>query len=81
MSKNGRPSSTSLASDESVTLRDRLLWTCPIVGFIAAAVIFWLFGVMLWTVIAVVFLIACPLVVVWILAIERRQAPFSRKKP
>jgi membrane protein implicated in regulation of membrane protease activity len=58
---------------------DRLLWLCPLVGLIAAAVSLGLFGVQLWTAITVALLITCPLVIVWALLIERRQRPFTRK--
>ena len=55
------------------SLADRLLWLCPIVGLFAGAVILWQFGFTLWTGLASVFLIACPLVFVWVLVIDQRQ--------
>jgi Flp pilus assembly protein TadB len=59
--------------------RGRLLWLCPLVGLIAGAVILGLFGVKLWTAITFALLITCPLLIVWVLLIERRQRPFTRK--
>lgn len=59
--------------------RSWLLWLCPLVGLIAGAVILGFFGVKLWTAITFVLLITCPLVIVWVLLIERRQQPFTRK--
>lgn len=56
-----------------------LFWLCPLVGLIAGAVILGFFGVKLWTAITVALLITCPLVIVWVLLIERRQRPFTRK--
>ena len=61
--------------------RSQLLWMCPIIGLIAGAVILWLFGIGLWTAVAFLFLIACPLVVAWVLAIERQGNRTSRKQP
>ncbi len=81
MSRNRQQIPVSTASEPPTTLRDRLLWICPLVGLVAAVVILWQFGLSIWTAVAFVFLIACPLVVVWVLAIERRQEPFSRKRP
>lgn len=63
------------------TWRDRLLWICPIVGLIAAAVMLWLFGLTVWVAVALVLLSACPLVVVWVLGATRRQGPSARRKP
>lgn len=81
MSQASRPPPASFTSEISRTLRDRLLWICPLVGLIAAAAVLWLFGLTLWTGLGVLFLITCPLVVVWILAIERRQGPINWRKP
>jgi Flp pilus assembly protein TadB len=60
--------------------RGWLLRLCPLVGLIAGAVIFGFFGVKLWTVITVALLISCPLVIVWVLLIDRRQQRFTRKR-
>ncbi len=60
--------------------RGWLLRLCPLVGLIAGAVILGLFGVKLWTVITAALLISCPLVIVWILLIDRRQQRFTRKR-
>jgi len=81
MSKVGQPAPASSPSEKSRTLQDRLLWICPLVGITAAAAVLWLFGFTLWTALAFLFLIACPLVVVWILVIERRQVPIYWRKP
>ena len=63
------------------SLAERLLWLCPIVGLITGAVILGLFGFTLWTGLAFVFLITCPLVLVWVLVIDRRQSLVWSKKP
>jgi hypothetical protein len=80
VSKDSRPTSASSAPEKSAALRDRLLWICPLAGLLAAAAILWLFGFALWTVLAFLFLIACPLAVVWVLAIERRLGPLSWRR-
>lgn len=81
MSKNRQSPSVSSTFEQSITLRDRLLWICPIIGLVAGATILWLFGIGLSTVVAFLFLIACPLVVAWVLVIERQQNRASRKQP
>lgn len=81
MSKNRQSPSVSSTFEQSTTLRDRLLWICPIIGLVAGATILWLFGIGLSTVVAFLFLIACPLVVAWVLVIERQQNRASRKQP
>ncbi|MBX3488594.1 hypothetical protein [Parvibaculum sp.] len=57
-----------------------LLWFCPVVGLLAGAAILWLYGFTLWAAIAFIFLAACPLIIVWVLMIERsqRHAPGGR---
>ena len=50
-----------------------LLMMCAIVGLVAGSAILWMRGFGLWTVVALSFLIACPLVVAWILMIERQD--------
>ena len=62
-----------------IRLIDRLPWLCPLVGVIAAAVVLGLFGVKLWTAVTVALLISCPLVIAWVLLIDRRQQRFTRK--
>ena len=64
----------------ATTLTDRILWLCPAIGLIGGAVILWLFGVSLWTAVGIMFLIACPLVVVWVLATARRQNSEAKTK-
>ena len=61
--------------------RNRLLWVCPIMGLMAGAAILWLFGIGLWSMVAFLFLIGCPLVVAWLLMIERQENTASRKRP
>lgn len=46
----------------------------------ASGAILWLFGFGLWTVIAFLFLIACPLVVAWVLLVERQENRAPRKR-
>ena len=76
----------STASAPSLAVRlgelaNLLLWLCPAIGLIAGAVILWAFGLTPWTAAAVIFLIACPVVVVWVLLIARQQTPNSRRRP
>ncbi len=54
-------------------LAQYLLRLCVAVGAIATAVLLLLFGLTMWTLLALVFLIACPAVVIWALAISRRR--------
>lgn len=56
-------------------LLGRILWLCVAVGLLAASVVLWFFGFTLWAAAALVLLVTCPLVVVWILRIEREQNP------
>lgn len=81
MSKVGRPAPASSPSEKSRTLRNCLLWICPLVGITAAAAVLRLVEFTLWAALAFLFLIACPLVVVRILVIERRQVPIYWRKP
>ena len=62
-------------------LADRLLWICPALGLLAGAAVLWIFGMTMWTALTVVFLLACPLVGVWVLAIDRQRNPSARKTP
>jgi hypothetical protein len=55
------------------TLGDRILWVCPIIGVIAATALLWLIGLTFWTSLAIAFLVACPLVIAWVLLAERMQ--------
>ncbi|HEX9878374.1 MAG TPA: hypothetical protein VGC50_17185 [Gammaproteobacteria bacterium] len=70
------PSSKQTHSDQGgtiTTLGDRLLWICPSIGVMAATALLWLIGVTFWTALAVAFLVACPLVIAWVLLAERMQ--------
>jgi len=62
------------------SLGGRLLWLCPIIGLIAGAAIFWLFGFTLWSAAGFLLLAACPLAVAWALISERRQSPIQRRR-
>jgi Flp pilus assembly protein TadB len=77
-----KPSKPNQARGQSETPADliprqrftrRLLWICGAVGALAAVTILLLFGISTWTAIAFVVLRACPAVVAWVLAVERRQ--------
>jgi fatty acid desaturase len=70
--------STPSAPDQSVppnagerrpapSSRFRSLWLCLAVGLLAIAVLAWLFGLTWWTVLVAAVLIACPVVMAWIL--------------
>jgi cobalamin synthase len=62
-------------------LADRLLWLCVPIGIVAGAVILFLFGLSWWSALAIAFLVACPLVVVWALVAERRlPGPGGRQR-
>jgi hypothetical protein len=52
-------------------LADRMFWLCVPIGIVAVLFILLLFGLSLWSALAIAFLIACPLVVVWVLVAER----------
>jgi len=67
------PPTGPLPGTGATTLTDRILWICPVIGLIAGAVVLWLFGLTLWTALGIMFLVACPLVVVWVMVIARRQ--------
>jgi uncharacterized membrane protein len=60
-------------------LADRLLWLCIPIGIVALLVILLLFGLSVWSALAIAFLIACPLVVAWVL-IAQRGLPSSQRK-
>jgi Flp pilus assembly protein TadB len=70
---NEQRDASRIESASSVRLIDRLLWVCPILALVAAALLLWLFGLTLWTAVAVVLLVACPLCVVWVLTAQRAQ--------
>lgn len=59
--------------------KPRLLRICAITGFSAGLVVIWMFGFSLWTAIVFVLLIGCPVVIVWLLVIDRQSA--NRRKP
>lgn len=48
-----------------------LVWLCIAVSVVAAVAILLLFGLSLWTLLALIFLIACPAVVAWALVVQR----------
>lgn len=77
---NGSSRDGSRNTGKLLRLKDRLLWICPTISLIAGIVILWLFGFSLWTSIAFVFLIACPLIIAWVLMIERQQNPIRKQK-
>lgn len=56
-------------------LLDRILSLCVAAGLLAGSVVLWLFGFTLWAAAALVLLLVCPLVIAWILRIERQQNP------
>ena len=60
-------------------LADRLLWLCVPIGIVALLVILLLFGLSLWSALAIAFLIACPLVVACVL-IDQRDLPGSQRR-
>jgi len=62
---------TARSEAEAPWLADSLLWLCVPIGILALVVILLLFGLSLWSALAIVFLIVCPLVVVWVLVAER----------
>ena len=74
------PPTGPLPGTGATTLTDRIRWLCPAIGLIAIAVILWLFGLSLWPAVGIMFLVACPLVVVWVLAIARRQNTEAKTK-
>jgi uncharacterized membrane protein len=61
--------------------RSHLLWTCPIIGLMAGVAILWPFGIGFWTMVAFLFLIACTLVVAWVLVTEQQEYRVPRKQP
>jgi hypothetical protein len=64
---NEQRDASGIESVSSVRLIDRLLWVCPILALVGTALLLWLFGLTLWTALAVVLLLACPLSIVWVL--------------
>lgn len=70
------------ASSEATAARpaDRLLWLCVPIGIVAVVVIPLLFGLSLWSALAIALLIVCPLVVVWVLVAERGLPGSQRSK-
>jgi len=61
-------------------LANRLLWLCVPIGIVAVVVILLLFRLSLWLALAIAFLIACPLVVVWVLVAQRGLPGSQRRK-
>ena len=60
-------------------LADRVIWLCVPIGIVALVVVLLLFGLSLWSALAIAFLIACPLVIVWVLVAES-GLPGSRRR-
>jgi len=78
----GRSDMTNTSRLEKVILllkRTDLLWVCSVVGLISGAAIVWMFGVRIWTLLTMLLLVACPIVVVWVLTIERQENRGARK--
>ena len=48
-----------------------LVWLCMAVSIVAAVAILLLFGLSWWTLVALIFLIACPAIVAWALVVQR----------
>lgn len=61
-------------------LADRLLWLCIPIGIVTLLVILLLFGLSVWSALAIAFLIACPLVVAWMLIAQRGLPGSQRRK-
>lgn len=55
------------------SLAERLLWICPILSVLAAAVLFWVFGLQPWTAVLAAILLGCPIAVAWALMGARRR--------
>lgn len=70
-SRNGR--------GRSRLTRNHLLRICPVIGLTAGGAILWLFGIGFWSVVAFLFLIACPLLVAWVLIVGRQDETVPRK--
>jgi Flp pilus assembly protein TadB len=77
---SGRPL-TEMGPEKSRGPRTLLQWVCALVGTAAAVVILWVLGLTVWSAMALLFLIACPLVVVWILVLQRRLKTRSGNGP
>ena len=71
---------TARSEAEAPRLADRLLWLCVPIGIVAVVVILLLFGLSLWSALAIALLIVCPLVVVWVLVAERGRPGSQRSK-
>ena len=59
---------------------DRVLWLCVPIGILAVVLILLLFGLSWWSALAIAFLIACPLVVAWLLVAQRGLPGSQRRK-
>jgi cobalamin synthase len=81
MPNDSHPASSPRVEEEPVQKLKHLLWFCPFVGLLAGGSILWLYGFTYWAVLAFVFVAACPLVIVWVLMIERSQRPASGGRP
>ena len=72
MTNNHQAGARAPTGEHPLALASRLLWLCPILGLVAGAVILWLFGLSLWTAILSALLVACPLVLAWLVVREGR---------
>lgn len=66
--------------DKPKTLAKYLLWICLFIGAIAATSIVWMFGITPWSVFGFALLVACPLVVLWVLRSMRRGGSARERK-
>ncbi len=79
--ESGGARKMAAGSPTPITLGDRLLWLCPVVGLLAGAVVLWFFGLTLWTAIMVALLFACPLAIAGALLIGRRRRLLDGEQP
>jgi hypothetical protein len=43
----------------------RLVWLCPVLAIVLAALVLWTFGLSFWTALVTAVLLACPLGLIW----------------
>lgn len=77
--EKGKPENGTHGNGFIAVMRSRSIWICVVAVLLAAAAIFWFFGFGLWTAVAFALLISCPVVVAWVLMIERQQNLAARK--
>lgn len=58
----------------------RIVWLCAAVSAIAAVTLLLLFGITLWTLAGLIFLIVCPAVAAGVLIVERIDDPRRRRQ-